>query len=116
MKCPVCKNDFNPDTGRRPKRFCSNACKVKFWNDFKKANQNTEEIKKVVMDKVVLGVGIAKTELSGEIKRIDPLSKEGKNILAHPRNLDELKALCPYPRGTDEFRVWVATERQKYGI
>lgn len=32
MQCQVCKKEFDEKTGRRPKRFCSNACKVKFWN------------------------------------------------------------------------------------
>lgn len=33
-----------------------------------------------------------------------------------PKNLDELKALCPYPEKSDERSEWVRTERQKYGI
>lgn len=32
-----------------------------------------------------------------------------------PTTLDELKALCPHT-DKDERRIWVATERQKYGI
>lgn len=32
MNCPFCKKQFNPYTGRRAKRFCSNPCKVSFWN------------------------------------------------------------------------------------
>jgi len=32
MECPVCKKEFDEKTGRRPKKFCSDACKVKFWN------------------------------------------------------------------------------------
>lgn len=33
-----------------------------------------------------------------------------------PKNLDELKALCPFPEKTLERSDWVRTERQKYGI
>lgn len=45
------------------------------------------------------------------------LDKEAKiNQPNPPTTLDELKALCPFEKGTDEFRLWVQTERQKYGI
>lgn len=33
-----------------------------------------------------------------------------------PKNLDELKALCPFPEKTLERSDWIRTERQKYGI
>lgn len=33
-----------------------------------------------------------------------------------PKNLDELKAICPYPEKSDERSEWVRIERQKYGI
>ena len=36
MECPVCKKGFNEHTGRRPKKFCSDGCKVKFWNTQKR--------------------------------------------------------------------------------
>ena len=49
----------------------------------------------------------SKSLVSSEKKETDNLK---------PKNLDELKALCPYKKGTDEFRVWVAEERQKYNI
>lgn len=48
-------------------------------------------------------------------------SESGKGINTitdeKPRNLEELKALCP-PELTDEWdrRAWIRTERQKYGI
>jgi hypothetical protein len=35
---------------------------------------------------------------------------------AKPKNLDELKAICPYPEKSEERSNWVRTERQKYGI
>lgn len=39
-----------------------------------------------------------------------------KETTKPPKNLDELKALCPFKKGTDEYRLWVQTERQKYSI
>jgi hypothetical protein len=49
MKCPVCKKEFDEYTGRRAKRFCSDACKVKFWNAFKKVAQNNKPKNKVAI-------------------------------------------------------------------
>lgn len=43
MECPVCKNDFNENTGRRPKKFCGDSCKVKFWNSKKRALKEVAE-------------------------------------------------------------------------
>lgn len=40
MECPVCKKEFDEYTGRRPKRFCSDECKIKFWNAKKKVAEN----------------------------------------------------------------------------
>ena len=31
--CPQCGNKFDEKTGRRPKKFCSDECKVKWWNE-----------------------------------------------------------------------------------
>lgn len=45
MECPVCKKDFNEKTGRRPKKFCSDECKVKFWNAKKKGETLVVKIK-----------------------------------------------------------------------
>jgi hypothetical protein len=36
MKCPTCNIEFDEKTGRRPKKFCSDKCKVKFWNGQKR--------------------------------------------------------------------------------
>lgn len=44
MECPVCKNKFNEKTGRRPKKFCSDGCKVKFWNAQKRVTENKRRI------------------------------------------------------------------------
>lgn len=42
MECPICKKEFNENTGRRPKKFCSDECKVKFWNIQKKIQRNNK--------------------------------------------------------------------------
>jgi len=56
-----------------------------------------------------------------EVKRVATINEKGeiKPLIftnGTPKTLDELKALCPFPKGTDEFREWVRTERQKYNI
>lgn len=33
-----------------------------------------------------------------------------------PKNLDELKALCPFPEKSEERSQWIRIERQKYKI
>jgi len=51
MECPVCKKTFQSETGRRPKKFCSDACKVKYWNAQKRvAENNKPENKKKIED------------------------------------------------------------------
>jgi len=46
MECPVCKNEFDEYTGRKPKKFCSDACKVKFWNTQKSFDKIKKEMAK----------------------------------------------------------------------
>ena len=52
-----------------------------------------------------------KEEKAAESPNIEP--KPSSSSI--PFNLAELKAMCPFEKG-DERSVWVATERQKYGI
>ena len=33
INCPQCGDKFDEKTGRRPKRFCSDDCKVTWWNE-----------------------------------------------------------------------------------
>lgn len=50
MKCPVCKKEFDEYTGRRAKKFCSDACKVKFWNAKKKVKKNNKAKNKAAIE------------------------------------------------------------------
>ena len=43
MECPSCKKEFDENTGRRPKKFCSDACKVRFWNGRKNVARKLRE-------------------------------------------------------------------------
>ena len=44
IKCPICGTEFDEKTGRRPKKFCGEPCKIKFWN----ASKRFAKIEKVV--------------------------------------------------------------------
>lgn len=44
MQCPICQTEFNEHTGRRPKRFCGVACKIKFFNLKKKADRLIKDL------------------------------------------------------------------------
>lgn len=81
MECPICKKDFNPETGRRPKKFCSDQCKVKFWNKFKgkekpeinvqDANKQTNEVKPPEAPKTNYSINTEKiAELQKELELI----------------------------------------------
>jgi len=108
MECQVCKKDFNEKTGRRPKKFCSDECKVKFWNAKKRvAVNNKPENKKRILEE-------RNTVLVKNFNQPEPPSNF--SIDTRPKNLMELKAMCPHKEGTDERRVWISNERQKYSI
>lgn len=49
MRCPVCKKEFDEYTGRRPKKFCSDACKVKYFNAVKTAYKNNAATSTIVI-------------------------------------------------------------------
>lgn len=56
MECPVCKKEFNEHTGRRPKRFCSESCKVKFFNAKKTVQKNNQPENKKEVEKQITTV------------------------------------------------------------
>lgn len=56
-------------------------------------------------------------QIKGPIAAINKENKVViKDISRPPKTLDELKAMCPHPVNSDERRVWISTERQKYSI
>jgi len=96
-KCKRCGVKIEPKTKRA--EFCSPKCKV-YWHrehpkvNLKNFNKPTNSVKPI-------------TE-----------KKETSNFVVNtrPKNLMELKAMCPFPENSDERRLFIATERQKYGI
>lgn len=100
--CLQCNKELTHIEGRKKKHFCDNNCKNKhFYAERQKlikaalaAKPNGKHIQIEDLEEVI-------------IEEVTPNP---------PTTLDELKALCPFEKGTDEFRLWVQTERQKYGI
>lgn len=117
MECPICKKEFVSETGRRPKKFCSDACKVKFWNAFKKVNENNKPENKARIEAERNGSPRAMTF------NLNPMVvKDFKSISVEeekppmPQNLEELKSLCPKDLKGFDKSEWISKERQKYNL
>lgn len=84
------------------KKFCSPLHRL-YWNREK--------------EKGTLGLEIIIKDGKAELAKYDRDSGLPTEVkIGKPKTLDELKALCPHKKGTDEFREWVRTERQNYKI
>lgn len=100
-KCKNCGVEIIRNTGRRPKEFCSDSCRVKFWQkNKKKKSPNPEPEKKE-----------EKTEPAN-----NNLQTSDVKVEVRPKNLEELKAMCPPELTGLDKSAWVATKRQEYGI
>lgn len=100
--CLFCKEKLTHVPGRKQKSFCDVNCRNKhFYAERKK----------------LITAALAE---AGKNKKVNPTvsSENDETNVADviPKNLIELKGLCPHKDGTDERRTWIATERQKYGI
>jgi endogenous inhibitor of DNA gyrase (YacG/DUF329 family) len=108
MDCLNCKKEVLQTPGKRERQFCNSTCRSNFWQKAKrKVAQNNKPGNKKRLQKE------RNTVSQAAAKHSNPLTPDA---CVKPKNLDELKALCPFEAGTDERRVWVAEERQKYGI
>lgn len=97
-KCKHCEKEFKP---KNPKgKFCSDKCRVYFSRK-----------KSVSIDYTPPVIYTSKKNME-KIKEV--FEAAGKIIT--PKTLDQLKAMCPHPPNSDERRIWVSAERQKYGI
>lgn len=99
--CLFCQKKLEHIPGRKQKSFCDVNCRNKHF--YKKRSDLIAKAKEFVPDEK--NGATVQCETEGTIKPA-----------GNPKNLNELKALCPHKEGTDERRTWVATERQKYGI
>lgn len=116
--CLNCSAPLSHTPGRRPKKFCSSSCRVKHCLKKKKAGKEVPPTPVIVPQKPKTQV----KDLTKPTNEIKPAEQPKTNYTVNtaeekkPRNLDELKALCPPELTGFDRSNWVATERQKYGI
>lgn len=93
MECPVCKKGFDENTGRRPKRFCSDPCKVKFWNANKKPPKpQIQDFSKPTNKVPDLSKEPPKTNYTVDMERISELEKEIEAIPDKTKGLGKMMA------------------------
>lgn len=86
MQCPICKKEFNEKTGRRPKKFCSDVCKVKWWN-LQRAIKKEGDADKKLKEEVANDTEITKileeinTSEPPKLSRIQELMKQAEQEL-----------------------------------
>lgn len=142
MKCLECKKDLEQTPGKRTKQFCNSTCRSNYWQKSKRkvkeaANKKDKgwvlKFAKAAykeINKKESGSDLAKKAANISYKAPEQSSYDSERISnllldeagqmpkipVKPKNLMELKAMCPFPEGSDERRTWISTERQKYGI
>lgn len=102
-KCKHCGKEFEP---KNPKgKFCSDKCRVY-------ASRAVKSEKPIIDYTPQLPA----TSAENSKKFNEAFQEAFKKQLPKPKNLQELKELCPFKEFGDERSAWIATERQKYGI
>ena len=105
-KCKYCNKDFEP---KNPKgKFCSDRCRVYFGR-----REKSLQAKGFKNGDTVLH-GIATLDEKGNKSAV--ILKEPIVLIKAPKNLAELKELCPFKENGDERSAWIAKNRQKYSI
>ncbi len=125
--CINCQKELVHPEGRRPKKYCNDNCKAEHWRKTHKGKGkfvNRDRYEKLQAELAELKLASisgenVSTDIAAKVKEIKA-AESPKNDLqspfsVRPANLAELKAMCPHEKG-DERSVWIATERQKYGI
>lgn len=105
MKCLCCGKEVPQTPKKRVKQFCNSTCRSNYWQKEKR--------------KGFIGVlpAIKKKEKEkGRPHNQYESANEVPPSLLIPKNLLELKALCPFKENGVERSAWIATERQKYKI
>ena len=99
-KCKRCGVNIEPKTKRA--EFCSPKCKV-YWH------RENPKIKPPIINYTPPPIFTSK-------ENIEKFNQVFKEVGQKPRNLMELKSMCPPELSGFEKSEWIATERQKYGI
>ncbi len=110
--CDECGNEILQISGKRAKKFCDSTCRSNFWQKKQRIMKKVAENNKPENKKRIL-----EERNTVSVKNFNqPEPPSNFSIDTRPKNLMELKAICPHKEGTDERRVWIAEERQKYSI
>lgn len=117
-QCPVCLKEFNQYTGRRPKRFCSEECKVKYFNAEKKIAKTLTDpkVKDAMKESIRNLVDFGQTAVHIPSMTVGISKDDVEQKLSPPKTLDELKALCPKELTGFDRSTWISQKRQEYGI
>ena len=120
-KCKHCGTLIESIPGRRVKEFCGNNCRAKFWQ---KNNPKKKEVRP--LETPIKHIPPSKREIVEQVVRdftkptneIKPKEQPKSNftIDTRPKNLEELKSMCPPELTGLDKSAWVATKRQEYGI
>lgn len=123
MECPVCKNEFDPYTGRRPKKFCSDGCKIQWHNVSKKVVENNKPGNKAMEDfeKGLMLAGLVTPANVQELEERTRLEEYEKALARIEELQKELKT--PPKSVSIGISVWkrvreneIKELRQKHGI
>lgn len=116
--CLFCGKEVVTKPGKKPRQFCGGNCRNKHY--YKVANEGKIRKKPGRKPK---GVPLPQdyVEIKGTIKAVDSTGKTviedvAKPITRSPKNLDELKSLCPENLSGFDRSMWIAENRQKYGL
>jgi hypothetical protein len=132
-----CSKKLAHVTGRKQKSFCNANCRNKyFYAQRKKEIESAKALLISLPSDYVEIKNVAILTKEGEVKPILPknpqnklakilsshvdlgekINLESKGVSTHPRNLEELKKLCPPELTGLDRSAWISTERQKYGV
>lgn len=118
---PKCGKELTHVEGRRKKKYCGADCRMRHWKVLHplKKKPKTKRIpievwnQMVIANKKLAGAVLSGINVSDIIEK--PLD-EIKAALHRPKNLEELKSMCPKELTGFERSEWIATERQRYGV
>lgn len=108
----VMKEDKIAETPQSALNFLSD-----FWNKKRDKVNFTELFKESNLFKQSSVKDL--TKQTNVVKPIEPIGSEKTNYTVNtsrPKNLEELKAMCPKELTGFERSEWIATERQRYGV
>lgn len=108
MECKFCKKELTQTPGKKKKEFCGETCRSNYWYGLNKKGRSAS--KTVVQD--------LNKQSEGAIRNL-PKNNPKTNYTINtekPKNLDELKLMCPKELTGFDRSAWISENRQKYAI